>query len=84
MERPIKTPDLKKNRSSLNVYAKYSAIAFQMAAVILIGLWGGIRLDEYLELSYPVFTILLTFLSLGAALYYLFRGITKNPSAGSG
>ncbi len=67
----------KKKRNYLKVYAKYSGIAFQMAAIILIGLFAGIKLDEYLNLSTPVFTVMLTFLGFGAALYYLFHGITK-------
>lgn len=75
MEMPEKK--LPKNHNSLKIYAKYSAIAFQMAAIILIGLWVGMKLDEFIEFSFPVFTVVLTFISFGAALYYLFRGITK-------
>lgn len=77
MENPPEPSKKNKNRNSLKIYAKYSAIGFQMAAIILLGLWGGMKLDELLELSSPVFTVILTFLSFGAALYYLFRGITK-------
>ncbi len=76
MEKPGKNlPNL--NRNSLKIYAKYSGIAFQMAAIILVGLWLGMKLDEYLELSIPVLTVLFTFISFGFALYYLFRGIAK-------
>lgn len=77
MEKPPGPSGQNRKRNSLKNYAKYSTIGFQMAAIILLGLWGGIKLDEYFELSAPVFTVILTFLSLGAALYYLFRGITR-------
>lgn len=76
MEKPEKNLQ-KKKLSPLKVYAKYSAIAFQMAAIILLGLWGGMKIDDYFALSNPVFTVILTFLSFGAALYYLFKGISK-------
>lgn len=76
MEKPAKNfPS--PNRNSLKAYAKYSGIAFQMAAIILVGLWLGMKLDEYLEFSIPVLTVLFTFLSFGVALYYLFKGIAK-------
>lgn len=77
MEKPPVTSGQNQNRNWLKNYAKYSAIGFQMAAIILLGLWGGMKLDEYFEFSAPIFTVVLTFLSFGAALYYLFRGITK-------
>mgnify|MGYP001616368129 CR=1 FL=1 len=77
MEKPPGTSGPNRNRNSLKNYAKYSAIGFQMAAIILLGQWGGMKLDEYFELSSPIFTVILTFLAFGAALYYLFRGITK-------
>ena len=48
-----------------------------MIAIILAGLFGGIKLDEYLALEFPVFTLTLTMLGLVTALYLLFKQALK-------
>lgn len=59
-----------KTAKSLSNYAKYSSLAFQMVAIILIGVFGGIKLDRWLELRFPVFTVVLSLLATGLAVYY--------------
>lgn len=44
-------------------------MAIQMAAIIGIGSWGGYKLDEYYQNSTPVFTIVLSLVSIFAAMY---------------
>ena len=45
-------------KSPLNSsYAKYSGIAFQMFAIIAIGAFGGVKLDEYLSNQNNLYTI---------------------------
>ncbi|MDQ3046656.1 MAG: AtpZ/AtpI family protein [Bacteroidota bacterium] len=56
---------------------KYSAMGFQMAVIIGGGVYGGIKLDEWLKLKFPVFTLLLTLLSVFLAIYYFIRDILK-------
>lgn len=65
---------LKKN---LKFYAKYSGIAFQMAAIIFVGVFGGKKLDEYINLKYPVFTLVFSLLSVGFAIYFVIRDLMK-------
>ena len=50
-------------------YAKYSNMAIQMAAIIGLGCWGGYKLDQYYSNKTPVFTIILSLVSIFAALY---------------
>lgn len=38
-------------------YLKYSGLAFQMIAVILVGLWAGQKIDQWAQTRAPVFTI---------------------------
>jgi len=57
-------------RNPLFNYARYSSLAFQMVFIILVGIWIGRRLDQWLALSIPVFTILFSFLSVAAAIYH--------------
>ena len=60
---------LKKSKSQLDQYAKYSAIAMQMAVIILLGVFGGMKIDKWLSLQIPVFTILLSLISVVFAIY---------------
>jgi ATP synthase protein I len=64
-------------KKPLNNYAKYSGMAVQMAAIIVGGVLGGVELDKYLKLSFPIFTLVLTLLSVFLAIYYFIRDILK-------
>lgn len=44
-------------RPLLTGYGKYSGVAFQMGILIFLGTFGGIKLDEKLDLS-PLFTLI--------------------------
>ncbi len=68
----------KKNPSSSNTegYVKYSGLAFQMMATIGLGVWGGIKLDEWLH-TRPAFTIVLSLLAVIGSLIQLIRGLPK-------
>ncbi|MBN2350866.1 MAG: AtpZ/AtpI family protein [Bacteroidales bacterium] len=73
----LNNPDQKKFRKNLNSYAKYSSLAFQMIFIILAGTFGGIKIDHWLKLEFPIFTILLSFLSVILAMYYAIKDIIK-------
>ncbi|HEY6064088.1 MAG TPA: AtpZ/AtpI family protein, partial [Chitinophagaceae bacterium] len=53
----------------LRDFGKYSGLAFQMIAIILVMTWCGIKLDKVLGLSTPVFTIILSLLGVFAGIY---------------
>ncbi len=61
----------------MNSYARYSSIALQMIAIILIGVFGGMKLDEWLKLKFPVFTVMLSFLSVVLAIYYVTKDLIR-------
>ena len=63
--------------SYMDDYAKYSGLVFQMSAIVLIGILGGIKLDKVLNLNHPVFTIVLTIISTMIAIYHLFHTLLK-------
>lgn len=71
-------PSLEKKKKSLDNYARYSSIAFQMLIIILIGVFGGIKLDGWLKLSVPVFTIVFSILAVILAIYSVTRGLIKH------
>jgi len=71
-----KNPNLPKK--PLNNYAKYSAMGFQMAAIIIIGIYGGIKLDAFLGFKkFPVFTLVLSLVSVFAAIYFSIKDFLK-------
>lgn len=53
-------------------YSRYTGIAFQMIAVLLLGVFGGIKLDAYFETS-PILTVALTVFSVFAAMVMVVR-----------
>jgi len=65
-------------KKPLENYAKYSSIALQMLVIILIGVFGGIKLDEWLNLAFPVFTIVLSLLAVMLAIYSVIKDLLKN------
>jgi len=72
---------MKKNKSkfsgSLNTYAKYSSLAFQMMFIILAGVFGGVELDKWLGWKFPVFTVAFSILAVILAIYYAIKDFLK-------
>ena len=68
---------LNKKKNQLYYYSKYSSIAFQMIAIILVGVFGGIKLDELVSWEFPVFTLVLTILSVFLSMYYVIKDLLK-------
>ena len=54
-------------------YTRYSGMAFQMMAIIGIFTFIGYKLDKWLRLKYPIFTIVFILLSVFTALYSIVR-----------
>ena len=66
-----------KAKNQLKDVAKYSAIAFQMLAIVLAGVFGGIKLDQIVSLDFPLFTVILSLLAVALAIYYSIRDLIK-------
>lgn len=67
-----------RSQSPINEYVKYSGLAFQMAALILLGYWLGSKIDKWLDLSIPVFTIILILTFLAVSFYSLIKSLPKD------
>ncbi len=63
--------DIKSKKKLFDSYARYSTIAVQMLVIILVGVFGGIELDKLIKLEFPVFTVVLSVLSVILAIYYV-------------
>jgi F0F1-type ATP synthase assembly protein I len=64
-------------KSRLSGYGKYSGIATQMIVIILLFVYGGYKLDEYLRWKYPVFLIGFSFLGVIVAIYIVVRELLQ-------
>jgi hypothetical protein len=70
---PAKRPDP-------NPFFKYGNLAVQMGVIIGGSVWGGQKLDEHYKNGTPVFTIVLSLLGIGAALYLSLKDFIKPKS----
>lgn len=73
----MSTKNEKPQPKPLNAYAKYSALGVQMAVIIGGGCYGGYKLDEYYQNTTPVFTIILSLVSIAIAMYIVLKDFIK-------
>jgi F0F1-type ATP synthase assembly protein I len=67
----------KKEKNSFKAYAKYSNIAIQMIVIIVFGTFAGFKLDGYLHLKFPIFTLVLALGSVALAIYITIKDLIK-------
>jgi F0F1-type ATP synthase assembly protein I len=67
----------KKQQKPLNKYLKYSGLAFQFLAAMLLGFWIGSWLDIYFQLERPWGTMGSIMILLIATLIKVIRDITN-------
>lgn len=54
---------------NLNNYARYSGMAFQMIAILLLGVFGGIKLDKLIQSNFPIFLVVFSLLAVILSIY---------------
>jgi hypothetical protein len=62
-----------KPKKKLDDFIRYSNMAFEMVAIMGIGTWSGVLIDDWLKLGFPVFTLVLMILSVVGAIYHAIR-----------
>lgn len=67
------TNSSEKKSKPLKTFVKYSGLAFQLLAVLGLGIWLGYWLDGRIAWRVPIFTFLGTVLSLIGVIVYLIR-----------
>lgn len=65
-----------KNSSPFHQYAVYSNLAFEMGAIIVLGVFGGVKLDKLLHTS-PLFTVICSLTGIAVSLYLIIRSTMK-------
>ncbi|MEM9983349.1 MAG: AtpZ/AtpI family protein [Bacteroidota bacterium] len=64
-------------KKEISSYAKYSGLAIQMILFIGLAVWGGMKLDAYLTLSFPIFTVVLSLFSVIGILFWVIRSLQR-------
>ncbi|MGD0340569.1 MAG: AtpZ/AtpI family protein [Bacteroidales bacterium] len=67
----------KPENKGLRDFGRYSGLAFQMVAIILLTTLGGVKLDKLTGWKTPVFTIILSLLGVFAAIYFSIKDLIK-------
>ncbi|WP_412559632.1 AtpZ/AtpI family protein [Winogradskyella sp. MIT101101] len=65
----------KDQKDKLNTYARFSSIALQMFAIIGVGTYAGVKLDEYYPNEHNLYTIILSLLSVVLSIVFVIRRI---------
>jgi F0F1-type ATP synthase assembly protein I len=63
-------------RKNLNDYARYSSIAVQMLAIILVGVFSGFKLDQWLQTK-PILTVILSIVSVALSIYFVTKDLLR-------
>ena len=71
-------PKKKSQQRQVNNFAKYSALAIQMAVVIGLCAWLGSYLDFKYQMTTKWFTIVLSLFGVFAATYLTLKDFLKN------
>ena len=62
-----------KPKKQLDDFIRYSSLAFEMIVIMGIGVLAGIKIDQWFNLRFPVFTLVLMILSVIGAIYHAIR-----------
>lgn len=65
-------PNPSSKKPQFDSYMKYSGMAFQLFAGIFLGVWGGIKLDAWLNTK-PWFTVILSLFGIAAGMYSVLK-----------
>ncbi len=65
-------------KKPVNNFLKFSGLGLQMMVSIGLGAWLGMKLDQYLELKFPVFLLIFVFAIFGGLMYQLYRSLNKD------
>ena len=65
-------------KNQLNTDVQFSGLAIQMGAIIAIGTFAGVKLDEKYPNKHNLFTLVLTLTSVITSIIYLIRRIIAN------
>lgn len=72
---PKKDPN--RSKQSLNALGRYSGMAFQIAAAIILGVLAGRWLDGKFPMKTPIFTPMLTILGVFVGVFLVIKDVLR-------
>ncbi len=75
--RPANNDPLKNTTEKSKSFVQYSGIAFQMLGTIGLGVWVGLKLDEWQQNPRHIWTIVLSLTAIGASLYLFIKQLIR-------
>lgn len=73
----MKDPKFDQSKKKIDLFIRYSSLAFEMMLIMAAGAFAGYKIDQWLELSFPAFTLGLMILSVIGAIFYAIRNFLK-------
>jgi hypothetical protein len=65
------------NKGSNHSILGYTSMATQMGITIFLGVWGGIKLDQYFQFHTPVMTLACSLAGVIMAVYIVIRDVLR-------
>ena len=65
------------NKAGNNSILRSTSMATQMAITIFLGVWGGIKLDQFFQFETPVMTLICSLLGVILAVYIVIRDVLR-------
>jgi len=62
-----------KPKKHLDDFIRYSSLGIEMIVIMGIGVFAGVKIDQWLHLGFPAFTLVLMILSVIGAIYHAIR-----------
>lgn len=75
-----KRKDKDSKKSSAYYFARFSGLAFEMLGIIVLGVWGGNKLDQLCDADFPLWTVILSLLAVFASLFLVIKDVLKNDT----
>lgn len=73
----MKPKNLKKHKKKFDDFIRYSNLAFEMIAIMGLSVFAGFKIDRWLDLSFPAFTLAFMIISVIAAIYHAIKKFLK-------
>lgn len=70
-------PRNQKNKNKFDDFIRYSSLGFEMMVIIVLGTYGGYKIDEWMNNEFKGFTLGLMIFSVVVSIIYGIRNILK-------
>jgi F0F1-type ATP synthase assembly protein I len=73
----MKKSEFDNSKKKIDQFIRYSSLAFEMMIIMAAGVFIGYKIDHWLNLSFPVFTLGLMIFSVIGSIFYAIKNFIK-------